>query len=93
MEILQKAKFRKAVKKLNPNQKKDLDKAIMFIIEEPNIGEEKKGDLKGYKVHKFKMVNQLTLIAYTFDEGKLILTLMAIGSHQNFYDDLKKNLK
>ncbi len=93
MEILQKAKFRKTVKKLNPNQKKDLDKAIMLIIEEPGIGEEKKGDLRGYKIHKFKMVNQLTLIAYTFDEGRLILTLIAVGSHQNFYDDLKKQIK
>ncbi len=92
MKILQKAKFRKVAKKLNPNQKKDLDKAIAFIIEEPFVGEEKKGDLRGYRVHKFQMVNQLTLIAYTFDEGRLILTLIAVGSHQNFYDDLKRKL-
>lgn len=89
MQIFQTARFSKTVKKLNPNQKKDLDKAIKTIITEPLIGEEKKGDLRGIRVYKFQMVNQLTLLAYSFNEDQIILTLIAIGSHQNFYKGLK----
>ncbi len=90
MKIVQRVKFRKAIKKLNPNQKKDVDKAIKDIIEDPSIGEEKKGDLRWLRVYKFKMVNQLTLLAYSFDHGNLVLTLIGVGSHQNFYDELKR---
>jgi len=35
------------------------------------------------------MVGQLTLIAYTFEEENIVLTFLAIGSHENFYRDLK----
>lgn len=90
MQLLQSSRFSKAVKKLNPNQKKDLDKAIKILIEEPLIGEEKKGDLRGIRVYKFSMINQLTLVAYSFNQDQIILTLITIGSHQNFYEGLKK---
>ncbi|AFJ02626.1 hypothetical protein Q7C_1477 [Methylophaga frappieri] len=42
------------------------------------------------RVHKFKMNKQLTLLGYSFDEGQLILELMALGSHENFYRDIKR---
>jgi mRNA-degrading endonuclease YafQ of YafQ-DinJ toxin-antitoxin module len=35
------------------------------------------------------MVNQLALLAYTYEDNRLILTLLALGSHENFYRDLK----
>ena len=50
----------------------------------------KKGDLVGVRVYKFKMVGQLTLVAYEFYEGKLFLVMLAFGCHENFYRDLKK---
>lgn len=56
----------------------------------PNIGEQKKGDLAFLQVHKFKMNKQLTLLGYSFDDGALVLELMALGSHENFYRDLKR---
>ena len=90
MQILQKPSFQKAYKKLKPNQKKDADSAIDAIISCPTIGVQKKADLSGVFVHKFRMVNQLTLIAYTFDDNCLVLTFLAIGSHENFYRDLKQ---
>ena len=90
MNILQTSTFVKHVKKLHSNQKKQLDQAIIKIIGDPYIGEIKKGDLNNIYVYKFKMVNQLTLLAYTFDEDEFTLYLLAIGSHENFYRDLKK---
>jgi mRNA-degrading endonuclease YafQ of YafQ-DinJ toxin-antitoxin module len=90
MEILQTPTFVRQTKKLHLNQKKDLDNAIKAIINDPLIGELKKGDLNGVQVYKFRMINQLTLLAYEYFEEKLQLILLALGSHENFYRDLKK---
>ena len=90
MRIIQKTSFRKDVKKLHPNQKRDLDAAIEIIIKDPAQGVRKTGDLTGFSVYKFRMVNQLTLLAYTFDGEAITLTLLAFGSHENFYRNLKK---
>ena len=90
MQLLQKPSFQRAYKKLKPNQKKDADAAIDEIIRCPTIGVQKKADLSNILVYKFRMVNQLTLLAYTFEDDKLILTFIAIGAHENFYRDLKK---
>ena len=56
----------------------------------PTLGEQKKGDLAFLRVYKFKMSKQLTLLGYSFDDGTLILELMALGSHENFYRDIKR---
>ncbi len=89
--ILQTPSFKKAVKKLKPNQKKDLDSAIKTLMEDPTLGEQKKGDLSFLRVHKFKMSKQLTLLGYSFNDGTLTLELMTLGSHENFYRDIKRN--
>ncbi|MCA1771947.1 MAG: type II toxin-antitoxin system RelE/ParE family toxin [Halomonas sp.] len=88
--VLQTPTFKKAVKKLKPNQKKDLDLAIKELMANPNIGEQKKGDLGFLRVHKFTMNKQMTLLGYSFDDGALVLELMALGSHENFYRDIKQ---
>ena len=89
MQVNQTHTFHKVAKKLHHNQKHDLDDAIKAIIADPAIGQSKVGDLAGVKVHKFKMVNQLTLLAYICDADTI--TLLALGSHENFYRDLKKS--
>jgi mRNA-degrading endonuclease YafQ of YafQ-DinJ toxin-antitoxin module len=89
MKILQTNIFKKAVKKLHKNQKKDLDSAVNAIVKNPALGELKVGDLSGGFVYKFKMVKQLTLLAYSYDHGSITLELLAIGPHENFYRDLK----
>lgn len=89
MIILQTKAFSKAAKKLNSNQKADLDTAIRVLISTPDSGDQKKGDLSSIRVYKFHMVKQLALIAYSFDEIKITLTLLALGSHENFYRDMK----
>ena len=90
MNIVQTRIFSKAVKKLHKNQKQDLDEAVKAIMNDPSLGEMKVGDLVGIRVYKFKMVKQLTLLAYTFEDDIITLTLLALGSHENFYRDLKK---
>lgn len=90
VSVLQAPTFKKVVKKLKPNQKKDLDSAVKALMKDPKLGEQKKGDLAFLRVHKFKLNKQLTLLGYSFDEGQLILELMALGSHGNFYRDLKR---
>jgi len=89
--VLQTPVFKKAVKKLKPNQKKDLDIAVKALMGHPTLGEQKKRDLVFLRVYKFKMNKQLTLLGYGFDEGTLILELMALGSQENFHRDIKRH--
>ncbi|PCJ11518.1 MAG: addiction module toxin RelE [Gammaproteobacteria bacterium] len=89
-EVLQTTSFKKKVKKLNANQKSDLDIAVREVISDPEIGEQKKGDLSFLRVHKFKMVKQLTLLGYSYKDGSVILELITLGSHENFYRDVKR---
>ncbi len=90
MKILQTSTFSKQVKKLHTNQKKDLDLAITTVMANPTVGALKKGDLDGVQVYKFSMVKQLTLLAYEWQEHQDTLILLSLGSHENFYRDLKK---
>ncbi|MEC6822509.1 type II toxin-antitoxin system RelE/ParE family toxin [Photobacterium piscicola] len=88
-QILQTPTFKKAVKKLHKNQKTDLDNAIRQLLTDPYLGEQKKGDLSFLRVYKFKMVKQLTLLGYSYEDGTVTLELIALGSHENFYRDVK----
>jgi len=88
--VLQSPTFKKAVKKLKANQKEDLDEAVKALMANTDLGEQKKGDLAFLRVYKFKMNKQLTLLGYSFDEGTLVLELMALGPHENFYRDIKR---
>ena len=90
MNILQTPTFSRQIKKLHKNQKIDLDQAIKKISLDPSIGNLKKGDLSEIQVYKFKMVKQLTLLAYQFNKDEIQLILLTLGSHENFYRDLKK---
>lgn len=88
VEVLQSAIFARTYKKLHKNQKIDVDAAIEVIVKTPEIGEQKRGDLSGVYVYKFKSQNQLVLLAYEFDPKTRMLLLL--GSHENFYRDLKR---
>ena len=90
-EVLQVDLFRRQKKRLHKNQVQDLDKAVRTVANDPKIGVEKKGDLKGVWVYKFKMVKQEYLLAYEWDAR--YLWLVAIDVHESFYRDLKKWLR
>ena len=93
MYIEQTLSFKKNVKKLYSNQKEDLDNAIKKLLSNPLAGEEKRGDLAGVRVHKFKMQKNLTLLAYIYDNSQETITLLKLSSHENFYRDLKNEQK
>ena len=88
--VVQTPTFKKTVKKLKASQKKELDNAVKELMAKPTLGEQKKGDLAFLRVYKFKMSKQLTLLGYSFDDGALILELMALGSHENFYRNIQR---
>lgn len=90
MKVLQTPTFAKQVKKLHKNQQADLNEAIHCILADPTIGDLKKGDLAGVRVYKFDMVHQLMLLAFEVDALDECIILLALGSHENFYRDLKK---
>jgi len=90
MEVVQTPTFIRQSKKLHKNQKKVLDDAVRTIMKDPSIGEMKKGDLSGIQVFKFRMTKQLTLLAYEVFQEQLKLVLLALGTHENFYRDLKR---
>jgi len=90
--IKQTNSFKKVVKKLHINQKKELDEAVREILKNPHIGTAKKGDLYGVRVFKFNMVNQLTLLAYNYDTHSNVITLLALGAHEVFYKNLKVSM-
>lgn len=87
IQIWQMPAFKKVYKKLSTSQKLVVDDAIRAIVNNPCIGEGKKGDLSGAFVYKFKISHQLMLLAYEWDFENRIL--LALGVHENFYRDLK----
>ncbi|PKN77473.1 MAG: addiction module toxin RelE [Deltaproteobacteria bacterium HGW-Deltaproteobacteria-10] len=91
MKIYQSRLFEKKVKKMSKGEKDALDREVRNIAKNPNIGEEKKGDLKGVFVHKFKLKTNLYLLSYR--QTGVDLELIMIGSHENYYRDLKSYLK
>ena len=92
MIVQQTTNFKNIVKKLHNNQKKELDLPVKMIIDNPDIGSKKVGDLSNVKVYKFKMVKQLTLLAYIYNQDLQEITFLYIGAHENFYRDLKNVL-
>jgi mRNA interferase RelE/StbE len=91
MRIYQSNSFAKTVKKFEKKKKFELDCEIRKIVQDPSIGSEKKGDLKGVFVHKIKIQNTLYLLSYRMIGEDIELVM--IGPHENFYRDLKSYLK
>ena len=90
MRFLVTPTFSRAAKKLRASQKAELDNAVGIIAEDPTIGDAKVGDLAGVRVFKFRLSNQLCLLAYTQVDDDTI-KLLALGSHENFYSILKRS--
>jgi hypothetical protein len=85
--------FNRVANKLHTRDKNTLDEAIKAILQNPQLGEEKKGDLAGVFVYKFKLNGQETLLAFELQPNKKAPTeamLLAVGPHENFYAGLKR---
>lgn len=95
--------FSKFVKKAHKPLQLAIEDAVDDVCENPEIGEAKVADLAGIWVYKFKFNRQEYLIAYRppaaeeqrqgVDVELLIIDFYQIGSHENFYDELKRYLK
>lgn len=93
LRVLDTPTFNKAAKKLFARDKKSVDEAIKKIANDPALGEEKRGDLAGIFVFKFKMNKQEILLSYVLLPSKKHpkeLVLLSLGSHENFYGELKR---
>jgi hypothetical protein len=88
IQVLQSSVFARSYKKLNSNQKYDVEIAINAIVQDPLIGDPKRGDMAGVYIYKFKSQSQLMLLAYEFDPKTRHLLLL--GTHENFYRDFKR---
>ena len=88
MNVRQSPYFRRTYKKLHPNRLKPVNEAIRRIMGDPTCGEEKRGDLAGVRVYKFRVQDQQYLLAYEFDAENL--SLLSLGAHDKFYRDVKK---
>ena len=93
IDIYESRRFEKALSKLPDAQLKVVEDEIDKIIETPNIGELKKGDLSHLRVHKFKIDNQQALLGYSWLEDKIEIYLLQFGSHENFYQKIKGQRK
>ncbi|MBA7546586.1 hypothetical protein ES705_38978 [subsurface metagenome] len=91
MRVLQSRSFAKKTKRFTKKQKTILDKQVKRILDNPDIGQEKKGDLRGVHVHKFKIESIQYLLSYRFDKDNL--ELIMLGPHENYYRNLKTYLK
>lgn len=95
-----KTPFKQFVKKAHKPLRLAVEDEVDAICENPAIGEAKKGDLSGFFVHKFKFNRQEYLIAYLPPKEDrmgnaaliefLAIDFYKIGSHENFYDELKR---
>lgn len=91
MKIIQSRSFERKIKRFRKQEKKILDRHVQKIVDNPTIGLEKKGDLRGVYVHKFKIQTTQYLLSYRFVGDAL--ELIMIGPHENYYRELKIYLK
>jgi mRNA interferase RelE/StbE len=91
MRVYQSRSFEKRVKRFSEIEKSVLDQEIEKIMQDQSVGEEKKGDLRGVYVHKFKIKTIQYLLSYRMVGNNL--ELIMIGSHENYYRDLKSYLR
>ena len=91
MDILYKPPFKKFVKKQSRAFQLAIEDEVEGVRNAPDMGEAKKGDLTGLRVHKFKFQRQEYLIAYKEESNTTIFYM--IGTHENFYRELKQYLR
>lgn len=92
MRIIQSRTFEKRVRRFQKQEKKLLDQHVRKIVENPSIGQQKRGELRGVFVHKFKMRATQHLLSYRMIDADT-LELIMIAPHENYYRNLTTYLK
>jgi hypothetical protein len=98
MKIIYKRPFAQFIKKANKPLQFAIEDQILEICRAPDIGEQKTGDLREIRVYKFRFNKQEYLLAYKLgkseDEINLIyISFYQVGSHENFYNQLKRYIQ
>lgn len=98
MQRRYKRPFMQFVKKVHKPLKLMIEDAVNFICDNPDIGEEKVGDLAGIRIYKFRFNRQQYLIAYRPPAKELpveflVIDFYQVGTHENFYEALKRYLR
>ena len=103
MQTIFKRPFSQYVKKARKPLQLAIEDAVEEVCVAPDIGEPKQGDLVRIRVYKFKFQRQEYLLAYrpTLEEqghagqvlGVVMIDFYQIGTHENFYDELKRYLR
>ena len=91
MLVSYKPPFKKFVKKQTRSFQLVIEDEVEAVIQNPLAGEGKKGDLTGFRIHNFSYLGQKFLLSYVIQTEKI--RFFTIGSHENFYRELKKYLK
>ncbi|QWE20956.1 type II toxin-antitoxin system RelE/ParE family toxin [Polynucleobacter sp. AP-Kolm-20A-A1] len=98
MKVTYKRAFAQFVKKASKPLQLAIEIRVDEVCNDPGIGQQKQGDLQGMFVYKFRFNTQEYLMAYQFDSftGATEITWIEfcqIGSHENFYTQLKKSIR
>ena len=102
MRARYKRPFSQFVKKAHKPLQLAIEDAVETVCDEPDIGEAKIADLAGIWVYKFRFNRQEYLLAYrpplpaqrkASPVEFLVIDFYQVGTHENFYDMLKRHLR
>ena len=90
--------FAQYIKKARKPLQLAIADAVEVVCETPEVGELKVGDLAGVQVYKFRFNRQDYWVAYRAPKKDLpleflIIDFYQVGTHENFYDELKQYLR
>ncbi len=91
MDVYFKPPFRKYVKKQTRPFQLVIEDEVEKIVENPELGTSKKGDLSHFRIHKFVYQKQTFLVSYRFRKSEI--DFYTVGTHENFYRELKRYAK
>jgi len=90
LKVTQANSFKRAVKKMHPNQKQALDQAVRVVLKAPEANALKSGDLSTLRVYKYKLHGAQQLLGYSYDAMNQVVNLVSVAPHENFYCDIKR---
>ncbi|MFM8446601.1 MAG: type II toxin-antitoxin system RelE/ParE family toxin [Candidatus Nanopelagicaceae bacterium] len=87
MMLYFKSQPKRVLKKLPQNRRELVLQALLEVERNPYLGEPKLGNLTGVQTYRFKVFQEIWLIAYTFIDVEALL-ILKIGPRENFYKDI-----
>jgi len=82
-------KYRQKLGRKDPHHLDLLETHSDKILENPYLGDVKRGDLRGVFEYTYHYAGATHSIAYTLDTEMQTVEFLRYGPHENFYRDLK----